>query len=54
MWNLIKNDTKEFIYKTETNSQTLQSSLGSPEGKAWRGEINWEDGTDTYTPLYIK
>ena len=30
MWNLIKNNTKELIYKTETNSQISKSVLGLP------------------------
>ena len=35
-----KNDTKELIYETETNSQTLISNLGLPKGKPWLGRIN--------------
>ena len=27
-WNLIKNDTKEVIYRKETNSQVSKSNLG--------------------------
>ena len=30
---LLKNDTKELIYKTETNSQILKSNLWLPKGK---------------------
>ena len=37
MWNL-KYDTKELIYKTETDSQTKQICL--PKGKAGGGVIN--------------
>ena len=33
MWNLTKNDTKELIYKTETNSQISKSNLWPPKGK---------------------
>ena len=32
MWNLTKNDTKELIYKTETNSQISKSNLGLQRG----------------------
>ena len=32
-----KNDTKELIYKTETNSQISKSNLGLPKGKPCRG-----------------
>ena len=34
MWSLKKNDTNEFIYKTETNSQTEKTNLRLPE---WKG-----------------
>ena len=33
MWNLIKNDTNELIYKTETDSQISKSNLWLPNGK---------------------
>ena len=33
MWNLIKNDTNELIYKTETDSQISKSNLWLPKGK---------------------
>ena len=33
LWNLIKNDTDELIYKTETDSQMLKSNLWLPKGK---------------------
>ena len=35
MWNLIKNDTKELIYKTETNSQISKANFWIPQGKLW-------------------
>ena len=53
MWNLKRNDTNEFIYKTETDSQTLRMSL-------WLLEEGWGEGTvrefgmDMYTQLYLK
>ena len=38
MWNLIlKNDTNELIYKTETDSQISKTNLWSPKGKGGRG-----------------
>ena len=39
MWNL-KYDTKELIYKTETDSQTYQTNLWLPKGKGGWGGIN--------------
>ena len=39
MWNLIlKNDTNELIYKTETDSQIQKTSLWLPKGKGG-GEV---------------
>ena len=45
-----KNDTNEFIYKTETESQIQKTNLWLPE--KWR--IYWEIRINIYTPLYIK
>ena len=54
MWNL-KNNTNEFIYKTETDSQTQKTNLWLPKGKGWEGGgINQEYEINRYTPLYIK
>ena len=36
MWNL-QNDTNELIYKTEINSQTLETNLWLPRGKGLGG-----------------
>ena len=36
MWNLKNNDTTEFIYKTETDSQILRMNLWLPEEKGVR------------------
>ena len=33
MWNLKKNETNEFIYKTEIVSQTWKTSFGLPKEK---------------------
>ena len=39
MWNLIlKNDAKELIYKTETDSQISKTNLWLPKGRHGRGE----------------
>ena len=37
MWNLKINDTKELIYKTETDSQTSKTNLWLPKGKGGEG-----------------
>ena len=37
MWNLKKNHTNELIYKTETDSQMLNTNLWLPRGKGWSG-----------------
>ena len=39
IWDL-KYDTNEFIYKTETDSQTEKTSLWLPKGKGVQGRIN--------------
>ena len=33
MWNLVKNDTKVLIYKTETESKIFKMELTVPKGK---------------------
>ena len=48
----LKNDTDEFIYKSETNSQTENKFMVAKE--EGRREINYEFGTSRYTLLYIK
>ena len=53
MWNL-KNDTKELIYETKTDTQTSKTDFWLPKGKSqgkdkFRG---WEVGINIYTPLY--
>ena len=52
MWNLIKYDTKEQIYKTETNSQISRPNLMVPIGETVGEGKNWEGGNNTYTLLY--
>ena len=51
MWNILKNDTNEFIYKTETDwhrKQTYSYQRGIEDG------TDWEFGIIRYTLLYIK
>ena len=48
MWTL-KQDTNEFIYKTETDSQTQRT-----KEKGSEGERNQEFGISRYKLLYIK
>ena len=52
MWNLIKYDTKQQIYKTETNSQISRPNLMVPIGETVGEGKNWEGGNNTYTLLY--
>ena len=47
------NDTNELIYKTETDSQTV-NELMVTRGKGWEGGVGWEFGIDMYTLLYLK
>ena len=51
MWNL-KYDTNEFIYETETDSQTSRTDLWLPRG--WGGGgMEWELGISRCKLLYI-
>ena len=52
MWNL-KNDTNEFIYKTEIDSQTQETDLRLQRGKG-RGGINKDFGISRYKLLCVK
>ena len=45
---IFRNDTKELIYKTETDSQTQKINVWE------KGRINLGFGIERYTPLYIK
>ena len=39
---ILKNDTNELFYKTETGSQTQKTNLRLPKGKEGKGSIgNW-------------
>ena len=54
IWSLIfKNDTKELIYKTETDSQKSKPNLQLPDGKCGGGGINQALGADIDTLLCI-
>ena len=53
MWNLKRNDTNEFIYKTEADSQTSRMSLWLL-GEGWGEGTIREFGMDMYTQLYLK
>ena len=49
-----KNDTNEFIYKTETDSTDLENKLMVTTGERWGEGIDWEFGTGIYTLLYME
>ena len=56
MWSLIKNDTKQLIYniyKTEANTD-FEIKLLVTIGETMGGGINWRDGSNMHTLLYIK
>ena len=50
---ILKKDTNELIYKTETDSQTYRMNSCFP-GEKVGGEIVKEFGIDLYTLLYLK
>ena len=54
MQNLKRNDTNECIYKTETDSQTLENELMVTRGKGGMERIVREFGIDMYTLLHLK
>ena len=43
---------KSFI--KQKNLQILKSNIWLPKGKPWERGINWEDGIDKHTLLYIE
>ena len=53
MWSLIKEIQKDLFIK-QKQTQILKSNLWLPKGKLWREGINWENGINIYTLLYIK
>ena len=53
MWNLKRNDTNEFTYKTETDSQTLRTSVWLPEGERMGEGIVRVCGMEMCTHCYI-
>ena len=36
MWNLIQNDAKKLIHRTETDVEILKANLWLPKAKCWR------------------
>ena len=50
----LKNNTNEFIHKTEIDSQTYKTNIWLPKGIVGSGGINWEFGINKYTLLNIK
>ena len=53
MWNLkFKNDANKLIYKTETDTETLEKKCMVTKGEGWRGGINWEFTVNIYILLY--
>ena len=47
-----KKGANELVYKTETELQMEKADLCLPGSKGMEG-INWENGIDIYTLLYI-
>ena len=55
-WELLsslKNDAKELIHKTETDSKDFETKLMVTRGEMWSG-MDWEVGVDICTLLYTK
>ena len=53
MWNLKRNDTNEFTYKTETDSQTLRTSVRLPEGEGWgKGQLGYVGWRHAHTAVF--
>ena len=50
MWNFLKNNVKELVYKTELDSQTQKTNLSLLKGNG--GRINWEIVINRHTSLY--
>ena len=49
-----KIDTKEFLHRTETNTDFKIILRVTQRGTHSRGGINWEEGINTYVLLYTK
>ena len=54
MQNLKKNDTNELTYKKKQLHRLRKQTYGYQRGKVVRGRIDWEFGTNKYTPLHLK
>ena len=52
--NIKISDIKEFIYKTETDSQTQRMNLRLPSGEEWGKWIHREFVIEMYALLYLK
>ena len=52
IYGILKNDTNELIYKTETDSQTENKLLVTKEER--RGGMDWEFGISRCKLLYIE
>ena len=50
MWNFLKNNVKELVYKTELDSQTQKTNLSLLKENG--GRINWEIVINRHTSLY--
>ena len=48
---ILKNDTNELVYKTETSYRRRKQTYGYQRGKE---AINWEIGINRYTLIYTK
>ena len=53
MWNLKGNDTNEFIYRTETDSDSENELMVTKRGRVGERHIK-KFGVDMYTLLYLK
>ena len=53
MWNLT-HDTKELMYKTETDSETWRTDLWLPRGEGAGRGMDWEFGVSRCKLLHIE
>ena len=54
MCNIKISDIREFIYKTETDSQTSRMNLRLPSGEVWGKRIHRKFAIEMYALLYLK
>ena len=43
MWEILKKDTSELIYKTEMDSQTQKTNLWLPKGRGEKDKLRYWD-----------